>query len=270
MKTIIYSICLSFLYLGVSYGQETVTIGGASSSVSRTFVIEQNEGMRIRTLEDKTNDASYNKVLVADAAGNIDRVPKDSFVGTVENNENKLYYLDGQPQGGMVAIGDFMFYFRPSTTPGKHLDVMLRLAEDPGQDTFVFYSLYRKFNMYNNIWSPTPAPNGTYPTDVKSGSGNTAYNNGLNRNYYKANHKKYLAGNTPSDLSNEFAPKNWADGQLLCPGFDVGDFAEVWVSFPGKPIAYRAVFYARQNQTELSYGMRKSYTILVEKFENTP
>lgn len=267
MKTII-NMLLAFLLLhSVVYAQETVTLGGASTTVSRTFVVEQN--MRIRDLEDKSNDPAFNQVLVADDNGNIDRVPKDSFDGTIDNNENKLYYLNSQPQEGMVAIGDFMFYFRPSTTAGKHLDVMMRLANDPGNDTFVYYTLYRKFNMYNNAWSPTPGPNGTVPTAVRSGSGNSAYNNGLNRNYYKANHKLFYAGNKAS-LVGDFTPKNWAEGQLLCPGFDIGDFAEVWVSYPGKAVAYRAVFYARQNENTPSYNMRKSYTILVEKFENTP
>lgn len=266
MKTTI-NMLLAFLLLhSVVYAQETVTLGGASTTVSRTFVVEQN--MRIRDLEDKSDDPAFNQVLVADANGNIDRVPKNSFSGTINNNENKLYYLNSQPQGGMVAIGDLMFYFRPSTTAGKHLDVMMRLANDPGNDTFVYYTLYRKFNMYNNAWSPTPAPNGTVPTAVRSGSGNSAYSNGLNRNYYKANHKLFYAGNKAS-LVGDFTPKNWADGQLLCPGFDIGDFAEVWVSYPGKAVAYRAVFYARQNENTLSYNMRKSYTILVEKFENT-
>lgn len=266
MKTII-NMLLAFLLLhSVVYAQETVTLGGASTTVSRTFVVEQN--MRIRDLEDKSNDPAFDQVLVADDNGNIDRVPKNSFDGTIDNNENKLYYLNSQPQGGMVAIGDFMFYFRPSTTAGKHLDVMMRLANDPGSDTFIYYTLYRKFNMYNNAWSPTPAPNGTYPTALKTGAGNAAYNNGADRNYYKANHKLFYAGNKAS-LDGDFTPKNWAEGQLLCPGFDIGDFAEVWVSYPGKAVAYRAVFYARQNENTPSYNMRKSYTILVEKFENT-
>lgn len=263
MKTTIYSLFVVCLLHSFAFAQETVALGGVSSSVSRTFVIEND--LRIRDLEDKSNDPAYNQVLVADINGKIDRVPKNSFNGTANNNETKLYYLDSSPQSGVVQIDDFMFYFRPSSTAGKHLDVMLRLAKDPGTNTFIYYSLYRKFNMYNNPWQ---APN-TYPTAVRDNSGNGAYLNGLNRNYYKANHKLFYPGNTPS-LGGDFTPKNWADGQLLCPGFDVGDFAEVWLSYPGKPVAYRAVFYARQNANDLSYGMRKSYTILVEKFVNTP
>lgn len=267
MKKILYSLFVSCLLQSVATAQETVTLGGASSSVSRTFVIEDN--MRIRDLEDKTSDATYQYVLVADVDGNVDKVRRDAFDGTAENNEQKLYYLDSSPRGNVVTIDDFEFYFRPSSTAGKHLDVMLRLANDPGANIFIFYSLYRKFNMYNATWSPTPLPNGTAPTDVANNNGgNGAYSNGVHRNYYKANHKLYYPGSTPS-LTGDFTPKNWADGQLLCPGFDVGDIAEVWLSYPGKPVAYRAVFYARQNDITPSYGMTKSYTILVEKFENT-
>jgi len=258
----------TFLLFGTNvYSQEKVSLGGAFS-VSRTFVVE--EDMRIRSLDDKSNDPTYDKVLMVDPSGNIEKVSRDTFDTVIEStNEKKLYYLDNAPQNSSVAVDDFMFYFRPSTTPGKHLDVMLKLANDPETDIHVYYTLYRKFNMYNNAWTAptTTAPQGTYPTAIRSGAGNSAYLNGGDRNYYKANHKLYYAGNKPSE-PGDFTAKNWADGQLLCPGFDIGDIAEVWVSYPGKPIVYRAVFYARQNENTASYNMRKSYTILVEKFGN--
>src|SRR5690606_2979282 len=99
----------------------------------------------------------------------------------------------------------------------------------------------QKYNTYNSNWS---CPN-TAPTSTST----------LNQN-------KYLESNV------NFTTSNWNSGKVLIPGLNIGDFAEMWLSYPDKAVAYRAVFYVRQNSGTHAYNMSKNFTILVEMFNN--
>lgn len=216
---------------------------------NRTYEIEG--GLRVRQLQDVTGNPSFSQVLLADETGNIDKIDlatlKDEIDGLIPKNE-KVYYLGSNPDPNKkVTVGKFEFYFEPSgfASSGKHLDVMMRLTRDPGSEVSIFYTLFRKFNYYDRGWNV-----GSGPTSVKN----------ANMKYYKANHKTYNSS-------------NFNEGQRLCPGFDIGDFAETYLSYPEENKIYRIVFYARQNEVVTSGNnnnvtqvLSKNYTILVEEF----
>jgi len=240
MKNKLY-IIVTLLYTFYINAQvnETVTIGSGSTTTTRTFIVDEN--FRVRDLQDKTNDINYKNVLVADGNGNINKVDKNSFVGTVDNNDNKLFYLSPEPLVGVVEVGDFVFYFRPKQSGNGYVDVMIRLKNQPSASLNIFHTLFHKYNTYDLNWT---SPN-TAPTDTDD----------LNQKRYRENFVNF----TTSD---------WNTGKVLIQGLNIGDFAEMWLSYPDKATAYRAVFYVRQNSGAHTYNMSKNFTILVEMFNN--
>ncbi|MFV0185660.1 hypothetical protein OBK25_13195 [Empedobacter falsenii] len=232
-----------FFWLSVSANAQTQKGAGINTDTqeaTRSFEIKGNsEGsLRIREMQNVSDNTSYNRVLIANASGDVDYIDLNTLksqvsVEVIENN--RVYYVGTVPvESSYVDAGRFRVYFRPSETAGKHLDIMLKLNQDPISDINIYYTLHRKYNKYNTNLSISQS----------------------NQHYYKANQKKYYAGS-----NSQTGGTNWNVGQMLCPGFDFGDFAEVYFSYPGEPNLYRLNVSARENSST-----DKNYMILIEKF----
>lgn len=119
-----------------------------------TRMLDVDGNLKVRSLGDKSsNTTTYNRVLVTDNLGNIDAINLTDLKNQINEEivENKLIYYTGTApiSSEKLTCGRFQFSFRPSTTPGKNLDIMVNLVDNPNQEVTAYYTIFRKWGNYN-------------------------------------------------------------------------------------------------------------------------
>lgn len=172
-----------------------------------TRALDVNGNIRIQSLENKENDAAYDRVLVTDINGNVEAIPITDLKGEIGGNamENKhLYYTGTEPDNAKIlTCGKFQFSFGTPLDPTKNLDIRMNLFDNPSQDTNIYYTLFRK-------WGDQAAK------------------------YYKS---YYLS----------FTGLNYQVPQQLSSGLDQNEFGEIYITYPAEKNYYRVSFIGRQN-----------------------
>lgn len=134
------------LAISVLYAQ----VGINTDDPTRTLHVNGN--LKIRQLEDKSKDFSYNKILATDSEGNVDYVTHESLLPVPDEfTSNKEVYnsIYGSRNGGadnskFVSCGKFDFRF--NTSSGTTSDVQLRLKETPTVDKKMFISIEQSWD----------------------------------------------------------------------------------------------------------------------------
>ena len=121
-------------------------VGINTDSPTRTLHVNGN--LKIRKLEDKSKDLTYNKILATDTEGNVDYITDESLLPVKDEftSDKEVYNsLYGNTGGGAdnnksVSCGkfDFRFYSGSGSTLS---DVQLRLKETPTADQKMFISI---------------------------------------------------------------------------------------------------------------------------------
>lgn len=195
------------------YASQNVGIG--TNAPSRNLDI--NGDFRVRTLTDKSTDATYNNVIVSNSNGELDKWDKASMLNTIQQlalENKKLTYVSNSPNvGNSVDCGKFSFRFNASTLP------QIKLVSGPS--TSIHYTLIHKVNKSTDGFSGTNTL--TSNMTVTIGSDTTVDTNG------------------------------W---QTLDSSYANNSLDELYITYPGDNNLYRVTFLARNSSaTQFFYTM---------------
>ncbi len=194
-----------------------------------TRTLDVNGNLRVRSLENKSTDTTYDKVLVTNANGEIDYWTKQDVKDKIEAlyvvNKKFTASKTGPDPTTIVPCGRFEFRYNSSTMP------QIRLAVRSTSATRVYYNRIRK-------------------KDAETSSFDAA-----NRSFFS---NQYVTISNDTNNNN-----NWANigSATSGPGFDNNTLDEYYITYPGDANLYRVSFVTR-NSGSGTYN----YTMVCEKF----
>ncbi|MDM1061787.1 hypothetical protein HXZ62_04295 [Empedobacter falsenii] len=224
MKTILVSLA-TLLSTTTMFAQ----VGINTDTPQRT--LDVNGNLRIRTLSDKSQTLSYNKILVINNNGDVDYINKsdlkpigDEFTSDKQVLNNIYTTNDGRADDSkFVSCGKFDFAFKNTSTTGTGTSIQFRLKTAPtGANQVTVYTTLEQNWETNGYEFQSPE------------SGRT-----------------FTSSNTFIDLPTSGA------------GIVSGELNILYLLYPGDSDLYRLTFYRlNQNTTPLTYD----FVTACEKF----
>lgn len=124
-------------------------VGIATASPSRT--LDVNGDLRVRTTTDKSTDSNYNKVIAADANGQLDAWDKNSLLATIQElavENKKIVYFSNSPNiGSVMNCGKMEFRYETGPLP------QMRLLT-PANTTLYYTRILRANSNVNSFTTP--------------------------------------------------------------------------------------------------------------------
>lgn len=207
-------IFISIVFFSTSiYGQN---VGINTNSPTRA--LDVNGDLRVRTLTDKSTDAAYNNVIVANTNGEFDKWDKASLLSTIQTlavENKKLTYVSNSPNiGNTVDCGKFSFRFNTGPVP------QIKLVS--GNSTTIYYTIIHRVNKSTDSFSGTNTLASGQSVTIGSGTGNNS-------------------------------TTGW---QTLDATYANNGLDELYVTYPGDNNLYRVTFLARNSSaTQYFYTM---------------
>lgn len=139
------------------------------NTVTPTRKLHVAGNMRVRVMTNKSETATYDRILSSDISGNVDYVTKSSLQPPIEPGAStkesySLVYnmptANGDPSK-TLKCGKFLFLFE-STTQSR---INFRLSENPGIDVTIYMSMEQNFNAngFQFYQGKTPTDASTVP-----------------------------------------------------------------------------------------------------------
>lgn len=192
-----------------------------------TRTLDVNGNLRVRSLENKSNDATYDKVLVTNSTGDIDYWTKQDVKDKIESlyvvNKKFSASKTGPDPNTIVACGKFEFRYNTPVMP------QIRLATPRGGSTVIYYNRIRKRDSSSN-----------------------GFTTGTGRSFNSNQSVSIPANNTWRNIG--------ASGDITGI-FNSDTFDEYYITYPGDANLYRVTFVTR-NAGNSNYN----YTMVCEKF----
>lgn len=187
--------------------------------------------LRVRTLEKKSDDSDYQKVLVTNSTGKVEYWDKSAILNEMKGTEieNKIMYFSTSPSGDVIVpCGKFKLRYSLNTEP------QIKLVDPPSSSQTIYFSRIRKVNSGDNSFLATNGKRSIRTNETVSINTN---NNWANIGY---------VSNLTEGTGGKYAI-NYLD--------------EYYMSYPGDNYIYRITFLARTMSSDAN-----SYSMLCEKF----
>lgn len=140
MKYYITSILTLFLSLSTQ-----AQVGIKTETPERT--VDVNGNLRVTTLQDKKDDKTYDNIVIANSAGDIDKQHKSSITQSpkqqVEIVRNIYYSDNGGHPDKTVVCGNYVFAFTTDNHP------VMKIAKQPDRELKLQFGLRRLERRYN-------------------------------------------------------------------------------------------------------------------------